>query len=240
MRHNSRVVVIIAVLMVFICSQSVRSQSTEKFEVGGQFSLLRLSNPATTATGIICAPPGACFTISGGPPETQAGFGGRIAYNITPNVALEAELNFFPDVELSGVHEPFGEGHQLQGLFGPKIGKRFEKVGIFAKARPGFLKVSNGELQPREDGGCPAVFPPPLGCFVPDSKTHFAIDVGGVFEIYPSKRTVIRFDVGDTIVRFEERIAPLIFLPGPGVAGFPVPAETTHNLQVSIGVGFRF
>lgn len=239
MRHNSRVVVIIAVFVVFICAQCVRSQSTEKFEVGGQFSLLRLSNPAATATGLICAPPGACFEISSGPTETQAGFGGRIGYNITPSVAVEAELNFFPSVDSFGTDQLFGDGHQLQGLFGPKIGKRFEKVGIFAKAKPGFLRVSKGDLQPRPDTGCIAVFPPPLGCFVPDSKTHFTVDVGGVFEIYPSKRTVIRFDVGDTIVRFEERRVPLSFLP-LGLVALPVPAETTHNLQVSIGVGFRF
>lgn len=242
MRHNSRVVVIITVLMVFICAENVRSQSTEKFEVGGQFSLLRLSNPAvTTTTTVICVLP-PCFTIPGGPRETQAGFGGRFAYNITPDVAVEAELNFFPDVDSFGTNELFGEGHQLQGLFGPKIGKRFEKVGIFAKARPGFLRVSKGDLQAREDVVCiaAAIFPPPIGCLVPDSKTHFAIDVGGVFEIYPSKKTVIRFDAGDTIVRFGDRSVPVIISPGTFVAGLPVAAETTHNFQASVGFGFRF
>ena len=238
MRHNSRVVVIIAVLMVFICTPSVQSQATEKFEVGGQFSLLRLSHPATVPTGVTCAQP-PCLTVPGERRETQAGFGGRFGYNITPNVALEAELNFFPSVDSFGTDQLFGDGHQLQGLFGLKIGKRFEKVGIFAKARPGFLRVSKGDLQQRPDTGCIAVFPPPLGCFVPDSKTHFTIDVGGVFEIYPSKRTVIRFDVGDTIVRFEERRVPLIFSP-LGLVALPVAAETKHNLQATIGVGFRF
>jgi hypothetical protein len=33
------------------------------------------------------------------------------------------------------------------------------------------------------------------------SHNNFALDAGGVLELYPSSRTIIRFDAGDTIVR---------------------------------------
>ena len=237
MRHYSRFVVITAVIMLLICGQTVRSQATEKFEVGGQFSVLRLSDPSVPTTTGCLVPP--CFTAPAGPAEREAGFGGRFGYNVTPSVALEAELNFFPDVVPFRVPQ-FGDGHLLQGLFGAKVGKRFEKVGVFAKARPGFLKISKGDLQHRADIGCIAIFPPPAGCFEGVNTTHFAVDVGGVVEFYPSKRIVVRFDAGDTIVRFGERRIVAFFNPAGFLAALPVPAETTHNFQASLGVAFRF
>src|SRR6185295_14071423 len=127
---------------------------------------------------------------------------------------LEAEGNFFPrDSVLDG-------GKKTQGFFGVKAGKRFEKFGVFAKARPGFVNYSRGDYQ--FAGACIAVFPPPIGCYQPVSRTNFAIDVGGVFEYYPSKRTIVRFDVGDTIVH----------LPARNVGAFQTNATSIFSLVV--------
>ena len=249
-KYKARFVTIMTVLVVLICTQTAQSQLTEKFEVGGQVSVLQLSVPvrATGSPTGICAPP-PCLAIVK-ERETQLGFGGRIGYNVTNNVALEAELNLFPDGDPFGDNEIFDspandlfeDGYQIQGLFGAKVGKRFEKVGIFAKARPGFLSARNGDLRPRPGVGCIAIFPPPAGCFEPVRKTYFAFDLGGVLEVYPSRRIVIRFDAGDTIVRFGDRTLPLVFTPlgNSFLAAFSLPAETTHNFQASIGVAFRF
>src|SRR6185437_10543570 len=70
--------------------------------------------------------------------ETAAGFGGRVTYNINRSIAAEAEINFLPQKQeiLSA------DGNAVQAQFGVKIGKRFEKFGIFAKVRPGFLSVA--------------------------------------------------------------------------------------------------
>ena len=66
--------------------------------------------------------------------ETEPGFGGRFGYNFSRYLTLEAEGNFFPrDRELEG-------GRKTQGLFGAKVGKRMDRVGIFGKARPGFIR----------------------------------------------------------------------------------------------------
>ena len=247
MRNNSLFFVILAVLALFMNSQNVYSQSSgadeKKFEVGGQFSVLHTSIPdRVTFTGVVCVTvPCPSFLISGSR-ETQPGFGGRIGYNLTTNVALEAELNFFPGAGSFSV-PGFNGGHKIQGLFGLKAGKRFDKVGIFGKARPGFLSASKGDLRPRPEALCLAVFPPSAGCFETTRKTSLAFDLGGVVEIYPTKRTIIRFDAGDTILRLGERGVPGVFnSPLAGLGPFVVirTAETTHNFQGSIGIGFRF
>jgi hypothetical protein len=163
-------------------------------------------------------------------------------------VALEAELNLFPGADSFNQPEEFNDGYFLEGLFGVKAGKRFEKVGVFGKARPGFLYASKGDLEPRPDTVCIAIFPPPVGCSQPTGKNSFAFDVGGVVEIYPTSRTVIRFDFGDTIVRLSERNISTIFNgigfggigSQPRLVAWRVPAETTHNFQGSVGIGFRF
>jgi hypothetical protein len=254
MRNNSLFVVILSLSALFINSQNAHAQSSgsdeKKFEVGAQFSVLHSSLPhEATFTGVVCVTtPCPSFVISNSR-EIQPGFGGRFGYNLTRNIALEAEVNFFTGASSFSVPDQFKGGHKIQGLFGVKAGKRFDKVGIFGKARPGFLYASKGDLQPRTNVACIAmvsIFPPPAGCFETISKSSFAIDLGGVVEVYPTNRTIIRFDAGDTIVRLGERTVSGVFNPAPGVLApsfltiIRAPAETTHNFQGSIGIGFRF
>ncbi len=57
------------------------------------------------------------------------------------------------------------------------------------------------------------------------NRTEPAFDLGGVIELYPSRRVVVRVDAGDTIIRFNRNgVGDLI----------------SHNFQLSTGVGFRF
>jgi hypothetical protein len=241
-------------LLLVIClpheSGELQAQSANgddrKFEVGGQFTLLR--TPILTQVNevvVICSTP--CISSQtfnpSGTRKTQPGFGGRIGYNLNSNVALEAELNVFPGADSFNEPEEFNDGYFLEGLFGAKVGKRFEKAGVFGKARPGFLYASKGDLGPRPETACLAIFPPPIGCSQPIGKNSFALDVGGVVEIYPTSRTIIRFDFGDTIVHQSERDVSTIFTRNgtqPRLAVWRLPAETTHNFQGSIGIGFRF
>jgi len=250
MRNNLLVVIILGLSALFINMPSVHSQSPDtdgkKFEVGGQFSILQASLPnQATFTPIQCVTTPCSFPVISNTREIQPGFGGRIGYNLTRNFAVEAEFNFLPGAGSFSVPEPFRDGNKLQGLFGVKAGKRFDKLGIFGKARPGFLYASKGDLQPRDNVACLTIFPEPAGCSQTISKTNFAFDLGGVVEIYPTKRTIIRFDAGDTMVRLNERIVPVV-INAPGllaptfVTVTRVPAETTHSFQGSIGIGLRF
>jgi Outer membrane protein beta-barrel domain len=158
-----------------------RYNDTPKFEIGGQFSVQRLSDIVD---------------------DTNVGGGGRLTYNFTQNIALEGEMNFFPqDYALGGVTVT----NSYQGLFGVKAGVRGERAGVFGKVRPGFTRF---------DRLAPAT-----------TSTQFTFDLGGVLELYPSRSTVVRFDLGDTIIDY----------------GTLVPtSSTTHNLQFGIGFGFRF
>ena len=249
-------------LLIVICllhpSGDLQAQSTNgdnrKFEVAGQFTLLTTPIVTQVTESLPCVTPGcppSTFVLSR-TRKTQPGFGARVGYNLNSVVALEAELNLFPGADsftrFPGADsftqpEDFNDGYFLEGLFGVKAGKRFEKVGIFAKARPGFLYASKGDLEPRPDTACILIFPPPLGCSQPTGKNSFALDVGGVVELYPTARTIIRFDFGDTIVRLSERNIATIFSRSGSqsrLVDWQLPAETTHNFQGSVGVAFRF
>jgi hypothetical protein len=205
----------IATMLVFVClsaGDDVWAQVDEhKFEGGAVFTSITLTDFQDRVS------PG--FATGD---ATVKGFGGRLAYNLTKNIAIDGEASFFPAAHFS--NEELGQ--KMQGLLGVKAGWRNRKVGVFAKARPGVIWF--GEFSSR--GSCSGT---PFGsvCGVAHEK-DFAMDLGGVFEFYPSERAIVRVDAGDTIIRYQSR---------PSGVGFPgIPAATKHNLQLSIGFGWRF
>ena len=233
--------ILLSSIWVSVCllvgAAGVRAQDIPKFEIGGQFSLIKFSEQKASQKLRNCLGTN-CQTITQPFSDpTEPGFGGRFGYNINRNIALEAEVNFFPR------DNTFEGGRKLQGLFGVKAGKRFGKFGVFAKGRPGFLRESKGDFTPPVRL-CILPFPQPVGCSDPISTTNFAIDIGGVVEYSFSKRFVLRFDAGDTIVHFSSRrtvaSVPFFSVPGANVGLVDVGPETTHNFQSNIGFGFRF
>ena len=157
--------------------------------------------------------------------RTEIGFGGRFTFNVNRNFALEAETTLFPNSGRSA--EARASGRAVQGLFGVKAGKRWEKFGVFAKARPGFISFSQGKFT--DD---------PAFAFRLERATHFAADIGGVLELYVTRRWTTRFDVGDTIIRYGRQTG-LTGAPPP-FDTFNIPDNTRHNLQVNAGIGYRF
>jgi hypothetical protein len=200
---------------LFVCllinSTTTRAQSQAdsppRYEVGVHFSALTLT-------------PGNDY-------RTEVGFGGRFTFNINPNFALEAETTIFPNSGRSSDQRT--DGNAFEGLFGVKAGKRWQKFGVFAKVRPGFVSFSDGH--PVYDFSTPGAVN-----FHADRATHFATDVGGVLELYVSRRIMTRFDVGDTIIRYGSQTSTNLFQP----LNTTIPQETRHNLQVNGGIGFRF
>jgi hypothetical protein len=201
-----------------------RSAAT-RFEAGAQF------------TTLIFSPISQLFdrpVIDMSPTETELGFGGRFTYNLTGYLAFEAETNLLPRRLVLAVG---ASGRVTQGQFGVKAGKRFRSFGVFAKARPGFVSFGSSfklvGTHPTTRFGRPAV----EGIFEVGRRTFFSTDVGGVLELYPSRRWLLRFDGGDTVIRYGERhINNRFFIP----LILTAPPETRHNFQFSTGVGFRF
>ena len=200
-------------------AQSQTDDDVPRYEVGAQFTSITKPN------------------YNGG--HTEIGPGARFTFNLNRSIALEAVGNFFPHKCSGCGASGDNDGNITQGLFGVKAGKRFQRWGIFAKARPGVISFSQGDSKNVATGNSIVPFD-----FVQRRLTNFAFDLGGVLEFYPSKRIVTRFDAGDTLIKYRRRESNiLLFEPfGSGVTVFPftVRAETRHNFQFSAGVGFRF
>ena len=174
------------------CAWPVRAQEQDapKFEIGVQYTSLSINLPGFGGT------------------EIAPGVGGRVTYNFTDYFAIEAEGNVFPSATRRD-YTTGGAAQQMQA--GVKVGKRWQRFGLFAKARPGLVSFSE-TIAPTliESGGL--VF----SSFQRERKTHFSMDLGGVLEFYPSRRMLVRFDAGDTIVRYGEHAE---FQPVPFPSG---------------------
>lgn len=224
---KSAVTFCVLLFLTLVPHESVGAQSEEsKIEVGAQFSVIG------RGTGSL---PGEATNIGGGV---------RLTFNLTRNLALEGELNYFPSAGFNNVR-------RFQGQFGVKSGLRFDRFGVFGKVRPGFIDAKS---RFRTCSPCPPGVACALVCLpveFSDADTGFSLDVGGVVEFYPARRITVRFDAGDTIANRQE--PSILFLSQPifnsqtppilGVSGFfAVPGRNvaTHNLQLSAGVGVRF
>lgn len=209
----------ITALLIFSADARAQERDAPKVEVGAQFSSLSVTAPDTFGT------------------ENPVGFGGRITYNLTDYFAVEAEGNFHP----TATARSFASGGRAQqAQFGVKAGKRFNSFGIFAKARPGFVSFGD-TVKVTEDtvtlGNGTTI---PIAVLGSERKTHFSTDVGGVLELYPSRRLLVRFDVGDTIIRYGEHNVPTFEFVNPQRAVATAPTEIKHNFQFTAGVAYRF
>ena len=146
---------------------------------------------------------------------SDSGFGGRFTYNLNRYFSLETEMNASVSV---GDESIAVNGAQI--FAGVKAGRRLDRFGVFAKARPGLVTNFTRATGP--------------GFFDSEHVTKPALDLGGVIEYYPNKRTILRFDVSDVIIGFGDDRIQEVRCPCPRRLG------TTNNLGLSFGFGFRF
>ena len=196
----------LAIIVCLAAGNAAAQTAVPRFEGGGHFSTLRIGEAG----------------------NTNAGIGGRAGYDFSRWLAVEAETSFFPrdriDVEMgvAPITTTRWSRRRLEGFFGPKVGVRGERVGAFAKVRPGFVTLTNTGL------GCAGDICPLILLPRPEYRTEFALDLGGIFEFYPTPRSIARFDLGTTAIRHRSQGVP------------PCRDCTTKNLSTSLGVGFRF
>ena len=209
---------LLLVILLLSCASTVKAQNDDppRYEVGAEFSTITREDFSAI--------------------RAELGVGGRFTFNLNRDIALEGAGYFFP----RSCFDCPNNGRVTEVVGGLKAGKRFEKWGLFAKVRPGFVNFSKGQFNILPNGSQPD-FP---FTFQVKSLTNFATDVGGVLEFYPSRRIVTRFDAGDTIINIRERMRnDLRFDPVTNtfsLAPITVPGKTTHNFQFSASIGFRW
>src|SRR5215467_5949778 len=64
--------------------------------------------------------------------EKPLGLGGRFFFDLTPHAALDFEVTDYPE-------DPSGNFGETTILFGGKAGSRFDRFGVFGKARAGMI-----------------------------------------------------------------------------------------------------
>ena len=149
--------------------------------------------------------------------DNYQGIGFPYSFRVFEHVYFDSELN-----HLFGSN---GEDPTLEGLFGVKFGEQGKKWGLFGKLRPGFIYYKNAW-----SGGEDAHY---------TDLSRFALDAGGAFEFYPSRRSAIRLDFGTTLVRY------LQDYPNPHISQIESLISTDYyttqgNFQISTGYRIRF
>jgi hypothetical protein len=156
------------------------------------------------------------------PENNNFGVGGRAVLNLNKFFSLEGEGNFF----LNNATPAFRSGgHAVEGLFGVKAGVRNDTVGIFAKARPGFISFSQTVQDITFNPGAPL----PLS-FQTGRLTEPLLDIGAVIEFYPAEHWAWRTDLGDTMIFY--RSSPFL--------GVNIRGATQNSFQFSTGLQYRF
>ena len=166
----------------------------------------------TTAAGAQTSAGGHFSTLASEyPRETRSGVGAFFTY--TPGFGgLDISTTYFVQGEIGG--------NAWQLLAGPRVGGRVGAVGVYGRVRPGFIRFADRFF--KREVVCVAIFPPPDACLV--DRTNLALDLGVTVEVFPASRTVLRFDAGDALTRYNAARG----------------TEWTHGFQFVGGAGFRF
>jgi len=209
MKTRTLVLSNLVVVSLVVVGTTAAQPAPSRLEVGAQASLVRSSDFRTTS----------------------AGLGGRVSFDVARWATVEAEASYFPndDVRLppSTVVPALRvtyERRRIDAFFGVKLGLRGDRFGVFAKARPGMTRLTGRGGAECRGGECPLVL-----LLAPRYRTEFALDLGSVFEFYPSARTVARIDLGDMIIRHRSTAPPCWG-----------STCTSHNLSSRFGIGIRF
>jgi hypothetical protein len=153
--------------------------------------------------------------------QNQAEFGARFGWNFSRHVALDTEIEGSP-FRTTNLTTAYQGGHLLEAFVGIKAGKRWDRFGIFGKFRPGLTSYS-AVIKQFQSGT--------LGI---GRRTDPAFDLGGIAEFYVSRRILLRYDFGDTIIHYN---SSSVTISGQTT---PVPGEMRNNFQFSTAIALRF
>jgi hypothetical protein len=161
-------------------------------------------------------------------PSERVGFGARVSYNISPILAWEVEGDFFSTYSATGTQRG---GREFLILGGPRAELHRHRVSFFLKPQPGLLGSSNViriQTSKLPSGG--TLF----NIFGGGHRNDLALDLGGGVELNTSRRTFLRFDVSEMLLRYADRL----YGPssGPQIA---VPGVIGNSILVTAGLSRR-
>ena len=174
-----------------------------RFEFGAQYSTSRLTNSDFGATD-------------------YSGFGGRFDWNFNRRLALESQLDFFPEhaqplLSIQG-------GQTLQAVFGLRAKfVQTRRFSVFGLVRPGLFHFTDVLYFNSSS---------PTG-FAEQPETHFVLNLGGGLEYYLSPRWVLRADIEGDPYRVPNTNASL-----SGANAFSV-GKIDDTTRFSLGVAYR-
>jgi hypothetical protein len=149
--------------------------------------------------------------------ESLSGAGFNFNYNFNRAFSFDSAVNFLPGQA--------GTQGMMQGLFGVKLGERWNRWGLFAKVRPGFVYYN----QAWSGGASPTT----------TSLSRFVWDFGGVAEVYTRHHGTFRVDLGTTLVRYLSDRTDTRMTEIGGVISNQY-YNNQGNLQFSTGYVYRF
>jgi hypothetical protein len=148
-------------------------------------------------------------------------------------------VSWDPAVMHSGRNSGFTEwidyqqgGRAFEALTGVKLGIRRDHMGYFGELRRGTITFGETEKQivQTTPGGAPDFY---LGMF-----TNPVLNAGGVLEVYPSRHTILRCDMGSATIFYQPKNVKET-LPTSSMTFSILSAQQT-TILMSFGAGFRF
>ena len=148
----------------------------------------------------------------------ESGVGGWFTWNFSKHFAVDSSATYFPrQIHIADIQQG---GRMFQALAGVRGGIRRARFGVFGKLRPGI------QLYTATEGNAIT--------FIPSPFTDFALDTGGIIEVYTSSKTMLRLDAGNTNIYYRSRN---IVLPA---GASRVPGFTNNTIQLTVGFGWSF
>jgi opacity protein-like surface antigen len=194
---------LLGLLLLLAALPACAQDNYTRFEFGTQFSTVRLTNSNLGGTN-------------------YSGFGGRFDWNLNRRLALESQIDFFPEhtrplLSIQG-------GQTLQAVFGVRAKViQTRRLSVFGLIRPGFFRFTDVlYFNSNSTTG-----------FGERPETHFALNLGGGLEYYLNPRWVLRADIEGNPYRVPNTTVAL-----SGGSAFSV-GKIDDTTRFSFGVAYR-
>lgn len=198
--------VFLALIILFVSSAAAQAQDIyTRFELGAQFSTIQQAPP-------------------GGGSKSYPGFGGRFDWNLNRRLAVESQIDFFPEHAAPLLYRQGGQS--LQAVFGIRAKVvQTRRFAVFGLVRPGVLHFSDALFFNGD----------PTTLYGSKPVNYFVLNLGGGFEYYMTHRWALRADIEGNPYRVPNATIP----GGQGSPSGTVQGRIGDTTRLSFGVAYR-